>query len=394
MRKVKQFLLVQLILLPMFFIPHGTRILAESEEVTPELKQEFERLLGELDLSQWQEYFDNMCESFNGIFEFYDVEQMVNSIAENDDVLKIKDINSLKTWLISNLRPIIRPMSEIMVMGVFGGLCAMLLGNNSGVGKILQLLTVSIVIVCVIMIYADIVTETKNCLIQISDFCSISAPIILALMNMMGYSGTAGIMSPMMIIVLNGALSIILKFVIPLVLVGGMFTTINNINDKLHLTKIVRFTGSVSKWTLGLLTTIYLAVSTLGGFVRSITDTVSIKTARYAIEKMIPAVGGMVSGAVDAVVGGAILLKNAVGITAVLILIGIALKPLLKYIGIMMALRITSAIVGPFAGERISDTLDGIANNVSYLFASVCAGVSMFAVNSFIMISLGNSLLT
>ncbi len=378
----------------LLFIPCGTHILAESKEVTPELKQEFERLLDELDLSRWQEYFDNMCESFNGILDFDDVEQMIRSVAEDDGVLNFNKNNSLKTWFILNLRSMIKPMSEIIVTGVFAGLCSMLLGNNSGIGKILQLSSVGIVIVCVIVIYVDTVTETKDCLTQISGFCSVCAPIILTLMNLLGYSSAVGLLSPMMIVVLNGVLSIVSNVVIPLILVGGTFTAIGNLNDKLHLTKITKFTSSTSKWILGLLTVIYLGVSVVGGFTRSMTDTVSIKTARYAIEKMIPAVGGMVSGVVDAVVGGAILLKNSVGITIILILVGIVLKPLLKFIGVMAALRITAAIVEPFAVDRISDTLDGMANNVSYLFASVCAGVSMLAVNSFVIINLGNNLLS
>lgn len=393
MRRIKEILLIHFALASLFFIPYGTHILAESKEVTPELKQEFDRLLGELDLSQWQEYFDDMCENFSGILDFDDVEQMIRSIAENDDLLEFSKSSSPKTWLVSNLRSMMKPMLEIIVTGVFGGLCMMLLGNNSGIGKILQLSSVSIVIVCVIMIYVDIVAETKGCLTQISNFCSVSAPIMLTLMNLLGYSSVAGILSPMMIVVLNAILSIITNVVVPIVLIGGIFTAVNNLNDKLHLTKIVKFTSSASKWILGLLTTVYLAVSAVGGVTRSMADTVSIKTARYAIEKMIPAVGGMVSGVVDAVVGGAILLKNAVGVTMILILVGIILKPLLKHIAVIAALRITAAITEPFAGECISDTLDGMANNVSYLFASICAGMSMFAVNSFVIINLGNSLL-
>ena len=100
----------------------------------------------------------------------------------------------------------------------------------------------------------------------------------------------------------------------------------------------------------------------------------------------------MVSGAVDAVIGGAVILKNAVGLAAILIIAAIVIRPIMMLIAGMLSLRISSAIIEPFAEPGITGILDGNADTISYLFAAVSAAASMFIVNIMVIMSLGNTL--
>ena len=140
------------------------------------------------------------------------------------------------------------------------------------------------------------------------------------------------------------------------------------------------------------MTTVYIAVNTIEGLTAGTADRITLRTTRYAIDKLIPAVGGMVSGAVDAVIGGAVILKNAVGLAAILIIAAIVIRPIMMLIAGMLSLRISSAIIEPFAEPGIPGILDGTADTISYLFAAVSAAASMFIVNIMVIMSLGNTL--
>ena len=195
-----------------------------------------------------------------------------------------------------------------------------------------------------------------------------------------------------MIVLSNIILSVIGNIIIPLLLAGGILSIINGLTDKMKLSRSIKFINSTVKWVLGLMTTVYIAVNTIEGLTAGTADRITLRTTRYAIDKLIPAVGGMVSGAVDAVIGGAVILKNAVGLAAILIIAAIVIRPIMMLIAGMLSLRISSAIIEPFAEPGITGILDGNADTISYLFAAVSAAASMFIVNIMVIMSLGNTL--
>lgn len=57
-------------------------------------------------------------------------------------------------------------------------------------------------------------------------------------------------------------------------------------------------------------------------------DSVAVKTAKYAIDKGVPIVGGAVSGTVDTRAEGASLIKNSAGLAALVTLLLVVLRRL------------------------------------------------------------------
>ncbi len=51
-------------------------------------------------------------------------------------------------------------------------------------------------------------------------------------------------------------------------------------------------------------------------------DGVAIRAAKYAVDNFVPVVGGMFSDTMDTLVGCTLIVKNALGVAAVLVLIG------------------------------------------------------------------------
>ncbi len=166
-------------------------------------------------------------------------------------------------------------------------------------------------------------------------------------------------------------------------------TVLNGLTDGLKLERWIRLLHKTAKWLLGLLTAVYTASAAVCGVGASYADGVRLRTAKYAVDKLIPAVGGMVTGAADAVRSAALLLKNGAGTAALIILFGVLLRPALALFCGMLAFRITAAVSEPFADERIPKMLDGIADTVSLMFACAAASAAMFTVTVLMMISAG-----
>lgn len=365
----------------------------DSVDISPELADELERLSNELDFSAWQEYYDELCESWGALGEYDDVKDMIESLAVGDAELGTENIEgAIKEIFLPGLQSAIAQMICIIALGLLSGLCTMALGDDKGTKQVLMLIISGTAILSITALFVSLINEAAQCMNRIAQFCSVAAPVLTGLLTALGCAGSAKLLNPALIILTNIILAVILKVILPMLLAGGILNVINGLTDRMKLSRSVKLINSTVKWVLGLITTVYIAFNTIGGISSGVTDNITLRTTRYAIDRLVPAVGGMVSGAIDAVMGGAVMLKNAAGITAILIVISIVLRPALKLIAGMLALRIAAAIIEPFASPEISGMLDGTADVVSFLFASVSAAVSMLIVTIMIIIYVGNAL--
>ena len=365
----------------------------ESADISPELKDELERLSNEMDFSSWQEYYDELSESWGALGEYDDVKDMIESLATGDTKLGTENIEgAIKEIFLPGLQSSIAQLICIIALGLLSGLCTMALGDDKGTKQVLMLIISGTAILSITALFVSLINEAAQCMNRIAQFCSIAAPVLTGLLTALGCAGSAKLLNPALIILTNIILVVILKVILPMLLAGGILNVINGLTDRMKLSRSVKLINSTVKWVLGLITTVYIAFNTIGGISAGATDNITLRTTRYAIDRLVPAVGGMVSGAIDAVMGGAAMLKNAAGITAILIVISIVLRPALKLLAGMLALRIAAAIIEPFASPEISGMLDGTADVTSFLFASVSAAVSMLIVTIMIIIYVGNAL--
>ena len=139
------------------------------------------------------------------------------------------------------------------------------------------------------------------------------------------------------------------------------------------------------------MSTVFFSITAIQGMVASTYDSVSIRTAKYTIDKAVPIVGGMISGTIDTVLGCGILLKNAAGITAILIVASIIAAPLMRIAGLIFTCRITAAICEPVTDKRLAKMLSCIAEVSTYLFAAVAAVGAMFAITVGLIVATGNA---
>lgn len=394
-----------LVLTGLLAIPKGITALesngnGEMENVsdkdpTAELKSEVERQSGNMDFSDWQSYYEELRAFAGDSAEYASVDEMIQSIALSGSELKAETVvEILKDLFIPSLSSALRSMIGVASIAILTGLLGIALGGEGGGTKaMLLLLLCSAAIMCITAVFSELAGSAAETMGRLEHFSAASTPILIGLLTALGCAGSAKILSPTLVFLSDGIIALVKSVILPMLLATGVLTVVDGLTSGLKVARLVKLLTKSVKWLLGLAATVYVAVTAIGGMTAGIADGVSIRTAKYAIDRLVPAAGGMVAGAVDAVIGSSLLLKNAAGTTAIILLVAIAVKPLLQLLGGMFAMRIAAAVCEPFSDERIPKMLDGMAETVSYLFASVAAVVSMFVVTMIIIISTGNMLI-
>ena len=116
-------------------------------------------------------------------------------------------------------------------------------------------------------------------------------------------------------------------------------------------------------------------------------DSISIKSAKFALSSYIPILGGYLSEGFDIIMASCVLVKNALGLTAFLILLGIIITPIIKILLLSFSLKIVSSIVEPLGENNLSNLLYDTAGHLNLLIA--CLGGIAFLVFIILSITIG-----
>ena len=91
-----------------------------------------------------------------------------------------------------------------------------------------------------------------------------------------------------------------------------------------------------------------------------------------------PGIGGSVRAVSEIIVSAGTLVKNSVGVAAMLLLFGICLFPLLK-VGVMAFFyKLSAAVVEPVADKRIAETMNGVCRGSVLLAKILLTSVLLF----------------
>ena len=216
-----------------------------------------------------------------------------------------------------------------------------------------------------------------------------AAPVMSALLVSMGSASSAGSFRPLMAFLSGTVVSLVEKAALPVVIAGGVFSIADAITDGKRVAELVKLCRTAAKWLLGLISTFYMGAAAVSGMTVAARDGVSLRTAKYAIDKLVPVVGNMVGGTVDAVMGCALLVKNGVGIAVILILLSRIARPLVVLAAGSLIFRAASAVCQPAADPNTVRLFSNAADTTSLLFACAAVTGAMLALTVLVFIASG-----
>ncbi len=248
-----------------------------------------------------------------------------------------------------------------------------------------------IVLVSVLMVSFS--TAMKMCMDIIDSMVSFMHSIIPLLITLLATSGSissAGVFQPVLVMLIEIAATAIKNFFIPLIFLITILNIVNNISDKIQLTKLAGFMKQICTWGLGLILTIFIAIVSIQGSMGAVVDGVTSKTAKFALGTFIPVVGKYLADAADTVVGCTLVIKNASGLIAMIGILLICLAPLLKILAVVVLYKLACAFVEPISDKKITNCLNDMSGSLTYILGVTAAIAVMFLIAITIVISTTN----
>lgn len=339
---------------------------------------------------QLQKYTDK---EFNELLDDYDPKGFISDSAKGKFKLDIRSlINKAVQFLLKEIFDNIHILLKLMVLSV---ICAVL--NNlqvsflkESVGELAFYVCYIVVVSIAIAGFNSAATLGISIVDSMVDFMYATIPVLITLLVAGGNITSGGIFQPIILTVVEIAATIIKNVFIPLIFLSTLLSIVNNISEKVQLSRLAGLIKQIGLWTLGIVMTVFIAIVTVQGTMGAMVDGVASKTAKFALGAFIPVAGKYLADAADTVLGCTLLIKNAAGLAVMIGIAGICLIPLLKIAAIAGLYKLAAAIMEPVAEKRITSVISDISGSMLLILGVTAAVAAMFLISVTAIISAGN----
>ncbi|MDE7395887.1 MAG: stage III sporulation protein AE [Clostridiales bacterium] len=366
---------------------------AANEDATQELGTEVEEIVEEIDLSELEAYLATLSGEQLSILAPSGIKNRIKAmIGGNMHADSTSFLSYIGALLGENVLRILPTILAVIAIAVAFNVLSSLRGKFAAdsVQNIVYFACVSLLIVLLFAQVFAVFSAVKSTVQTLQKQMRLLFPILLTLMTAIGAGSSVAVYRPGVAILSSGIASLITAIVLPAFIVSVVLTAIGHLTDGVKLGKLSDFFGSASKWLLGTAFFLVSAFMAVQGITASVYDGVSVRTAKFALSKYVPVIGGYLSDGLNLVMSGSVLVKNAVGSTAMILLFLSVLPIVVQIVVLSLGLRFAAAVSEPLGDSRISGLIEGIAKNLTMLVAVVLAVAFLYFIFLVLIVCTGN----
>lgn len=350
-------------------------------------------LLGKLNLSDIQSILDALSSDGIAVFGFGDIVERVRAVANGEFK---NDFQSVVTYALALLGADIFEFLPMLI-----GCLAIVLAYNivnsvkaraasESVGKVVYFATGTLAVTLVVGYFASVMAYAVKFIVSLKTQINAVAPVLITLMTAAGASSSSSVYAPSVAVLGSGMTNVVTYLAFPALLMAMVFDIIGSVFGAVKLDKTAEFFRSACKWFLGTAFFLFVTIIGVSGITASVSDGISVRAAKFAVSKYVPIIGGYLSQGFDFVMAGNVLIKNALGSSAIVLIVLFALPVISKLAVFTLTLKLTAAIAEPLGGEKFSGILTTISKSSSAMNAVVIGMTFLYILFLSMTICTGN----
>ncbi len=337
------------------------------------LQEAAQELIGTLELDGLEEavrqtgWFDGGIDAF------------LSKLASGQSVL---DASLLMNQLINSAAGVFRSslwrMTRLMAPAMLSACAEWLQHGNSAAGKAARYAGL---LMTMLFLVADLRDHTALCADTISrmaEWMQAVFPLMITLLAAVGGTASSAFYQPAVMAAAGSMTALIQHVTLPLAVSVAVLTMVGGLSEGLRVSRLCRLLRQIACWTLGFGFTVFIGVMSVQGVNAAALDGVSIRTAKFAMDRFIPIVGGMFADTVDTLVGCSLVVHNALGVLGLILLLAALLMPLLRVVMTLFLYRAAAALLEPVSDSPLCRAIGSYADVFQLLFVIQLSVGAMF----------------
>lgn len=350
-------------------------------------------LLGKLDLDGVQSIVDALDSKQLAAFGFSDIVERIRAIADGDAKNEFGNVLSYVLGVLgANVLEFLPMLLSVLAIVIAYNLLNSVKGKyaSDSIERVVFFSTGAVALTLIVGYFSSVLADAVRFVASVKTQINAVSPVLITLMTAAGATASAGVYTPSIAILGGGMTNCVTYLALPALLMSLVFDIIGSVSSAVKLDKTADFFRSACKWFLGTAFFLFVTVMGVSGLTASVRDGISIRAARFAVSKYVPIIGGYLSQGFDFLMAGNILIKNALGSSAiVLIVLGVA-PTVMRLAVFTLTLKLTAALAEPMGGDRFCGILTSISKSSSMIATTVIAMTFLYILFLSMLIGTGN----
>jgi len=283
-------------------------------------------------------------------------------------------------------------LRQILVIGILAALLQRL-STSFGSKMVVDLAFAVCFLVLVLLglqsfrLAAGIAQETVDTMVS---FMHSLLPMLATLLVAVGGVTSAAVFHPLLWALVTTIASLVQHLLLPLILLSTAFSLVSSFSSEFAFPKLGGLLRQAVITILGVMFIIFSGFMVVRGAIAPITDGISLRTAKYLTKAFIPIAGGMFADSLEVVVGGSLLIKNAVGIFGLVMILCLMAAPLLKVLAMVFIYKLVGALLEPISDRRLLQALAVLESSLVLVMIALGTAALMFFLAITILVGIGN----
>lgn len=304
-----------------------------------------------------------------------DFRQLLDSVISGELAVRDLFVNALvQAWdeIVQDYMSIggalLTTMSAILVV-------RLIVSESGGIRKTALLVCRISCIAAIAGVFSDMRSLTEELLELILKCSDLLSPVMIAAVTLSGAETASLFLSPMAGVCADLIQHILAKWGLSLCAAAAVVCVAGNLSTSLRLKRLHNLFRKIVHIGAGGMLASFTAVLTLQGRMVTGRDTAAVRTARFAIENILPVVGGNVSDSLESVLSAASLVKNSLGVSSCIFLAFVALTPIIKLLAGTLFLQLVASVSEPLGDDSLTAMLAQMSICVEMLLIVSCAAI-------------------
>lgn len=325
--------------------------------------------------------FDEIEESVNeilgGEFEF---KNTVLELLQGGQPLTLE---SFVTAVVEQMGDNWQTEKHLLLSILLLGIAAALMSNFSNIFQNQQIAEVSfeitylLLFLILLQVFSGAMEIAGEVLLGIQDFMNVLVPAFCLAVTMASGSTTALVFYEFFLGLIYFIQRLIQNGLMALIQIHVILVFVNHLTKEEYLSQMKEMTSKITVWLLKSMLAVVIGFNTIQGILNPAVDSLKTTLFSRAVE-VIPGIGNIAGSVTDVVLGSSVLIKNGIGVAALVVLVLICLVPLAKLGMLVLILELAAALIQPVSDKRMTGCVTGVGEGIRLLFRVVFTTVVLF----------------
>ena len=221
-------------------------------------------------------------------------------------------------------------------------------------------------------------------------FMQVLIPVFFVAVAYAGGSVTALAFYQMVLLVIAAVLWLFLVILLPLIQVYVCLQLVNSLSREDFLSKAAELLETILEWSMRTLLGVVIGIHMIQGLVLPMVDSVKSAALRRAVSA-IPWVGKGGEAVAQVLLGSGALIKNAIGMAALVVLVMICIIPVVKLGVIALLYQAAAAMLQPAADARLVESILAVSSGTRLVMRLVIHTLVLFMLTLAIICAVSNA---